>query len=86
MSKRRVAGEIVRRAPGSGFCGSAEPELIRVPTGATYVDEADPCMMGCGDDECREWANVEIVSGEHAGHFMYHISECQMADSEQPAG
>ena len=37
-------------------------------------------MMRCGDPECREWANLEIVEGEHAGSFMYHISECQMLD------
>jgi hypothetical protein len=80
MSKRRFAGEIVWRAPYSGFCASGEPALLRVPTGDAYVAEADPCMLGCGDVACREWANLEIVSGPTAGHFMYHISECELSD------
>ena len=95
MSTRRKPGEVVQRSPGSGFVGSAEPQLVKVPEGKTYEGtcvrgpdgewqanlggEADPCMV-CGDPECREWANVEIVSGVHAGDFMYHISECQMSD------
>lgn len=85
MSKRRTAGEIARRSPGSGFCGSTEPELVRVPAGDAYIDEAAPCMMGCSDPECREWANLEIVSGEHVGHFMYHISECDLDDAGSPS-
>jgi hypothetical protein len=85
MSKRRTAGEIVRRSPGSGFCGSTEPELVRVPAGDAYIDEAAPCMMGCGDPKCREWANLEVVSGEHAGGWMYHISECELEDTAPSA-
>jgi len=81
MSTRRKPGEIVRRSPGSGFVGSSEPQLVKVPGGDTYTDEADPCMMGCGDQECREWANLEIMSGAHTGEFMFHISECQMGDA-----
>ena len=71
---------MVRRKPGSGFCGAAEPALVKVPEGRTYIDEADPCMMSCGDQGCREWANLEVVGGPHAGEFMFHISECQMDD------
>ena len=100
MSKRRKPGEIVRRAAGSGFVGSQEPELVRVPEGKTYEydvktgpdgnflpeenlgGEATPCLLGCGDPYCREWANLEIVSGPHKGEFMYHISECQMEDHD----
>jgi hypothetical protein len=96
MSTRRKPGEIVRRKPGSGFCGSAEPQLVKVPEGRAYEadcvisngawkanpgGEASVCMMGCGDPECREWANLEIMSGLHKGEFMYHISECQMKDA-----
>ena len=99
MSNRRKPGEIVRRIPGSGFCGSAEPQRLRVPEGKTYEmdctrnptgkwqrnlgGEASVCMMGCGDRACREWANVEIVSGPHSGEFMYHVSECQMLDDDK---
>ena len=43
--------------------------------------EATPCLMGCGDPYCREWANLEVVSGDFAGQIMYHISECQMEDA-----
>lgn len=81
MSQRRRPGEVVRREPGSGFVGSADPQLIRVPSGNDYKEEADPCMMGCGDPECREWANLEIVEGPHTGQFIFHISECQMLDA-----
>lgn len=82
MSKRRKPGEVVRRLPGSGFVGSADPQMVRIPSGHDFVDQADPCMMGCGDPECREWANLEIVEGPHTGQFIYHISECEMVDSD----
>jgi len=81
MSKRRHAGEIVCRSPGSGFVGSAEPHQVKVPDGPAY-DGADPCMLGCGDSGCREWANLEIVGGPHSGEFMFHISECQLGDAQ----
>ena len=99
MSKRRKPGEIVSRRPGSGFCGSADPQLVKVPEGKPYEmdcvrgpdgrwranagGEASSCMVGCGDPECREWANVEIVSGPHAGEFMCHVSECDMRDNRE---
>lgn len=79
MSKRRNPYEIVRRRPGSGFVASAEPTLVRVPEEPAYTDEADPCML-CDDPACREWANLEIINGPHAGSHMYHISECEMTD------
>ncbi len=81
MSKRRSPGEIVKRRPGSGFLSSAEPELIKVPDGEAYGTEADTCMLGCGDRECREWANLEIVSGPSKGEFLYHVAECEMSDT-----
>jgi hypothetical protein len=82
MSPRRKPGEVVRREPGSGFVASSDPQMIRVPSGHDYSDQADPCMMGCSDPECREWANLEIVEGPHAGQFIYHISECEMLDAD----
>lgn len=82
MSKRREPGAIVRRHAGSGFVGSTKPELVKVPEGTAYADEASPCMMGCGDSGCREWANLEIVGGPHSGEFMFHISECQLGDAQ----
>ena len=95
MSKRRHPGEVVRRSAGSGFCSSSEPELIEVPSGEAYqmeyikVDgewqsnpggEAVHCMLDCGDEDCREWANLRIVSGPHRDEYLFHISECQMSD------
>lgn len=82
MSKRRRPGEIVKRQPGSCFVGAAEPELVRL------TDESDGelhavetwCSL-CDDPDCQEWANVEIVSGEFAGEWMCHLSECQMEDA-----
>jgi hypothetical protein len=100
MSKRRKPGEIVQRKPGSGFAGSTEPQLVKVPEGKAYEydtipdgeggwvanpgGEADSCMMFCGDPECREWANLEIVSGPYKGEFMCHIAECEMEDCKEP--
>lgn len=89
MSKRRQPGEIVRRTPGSGFLADAEPQFVRVPDGAKFLDydgldsegEGERCTMGCGDKHCREWANVEVVGGPHAGKHLYHIAECQMSDA-----
>ena len=102
MSKRRNPGEIVHRVPGSGFCGSDEPQLIKVPAGKAYEGtcikneddewvynpngESDPCMMGCGDSDCREWANLEVVGGDFDGEFLYHVSECQMVDVCEDSG
>jgi hypothetical protein len=88
MSKRRRPGEIVARRPGSCFCGSVEPALVRLS------DESDgelhdcdhPCMMHCGDDDCVEWANVQVVGGEHDGGWMYHLPECQMSDPPVEGG
>jgi hypothetical protein len=81
MSKRRKPGEVVRRKPGSGFVGSASPEFVRVPD--EPIEDWHPCILSCGDDDCREYENLEVV-GEHDGATMCHISECQMEDVETP--
>lgn len=96
MSKRRQPGELVKRQAGTaGFINSSSFMTLRVPSGKEYefdrivVDEkgqtvregeAEFCMMGCGDPECREWANVDVVSGPFSGQTLYHVSECQMED------
>lgn len=80
MSQRRKPGEIVRRKPGSGFTGDADPEWVMVPLEPAYSEEADPCILGCGDPDCREWANLEITSGQFKGQTIYHISECELLD------
>lgn len=83
MSKRRKPGEVVRRIPGSGFLGAEDPKYVRVPTEPHYEDEMAPCIMGCGDDDCREWANLEVVGGKWDGQCLCHISECQMEDDDR---
>ena len=79
MSERYEPNQIVRRLPGSCFIGSGEPELVRL-TGPEDGDmhDIDFCMMDCGDPECREWANAQVVSGEFAGQWVFHLSECQL--------
>lgn len=79
---RRYPGEIVRRKPGSAFLGAAEPGLVRLSDardGALHRVESWPCSA-CGRDACTEWANVQIVTGEHRGHWLCHLLECEMAD------
>lgn len=85
MSKRRQPGEIIKRCAGSGFVASPEPDLLQVPSQPIYDREATFCMLDCGDRKCREWANLEIVTndGLGTGHFMYHISECEMFDRDK---
>ena len=80
MSKRRQPGEIVRRCPGSCFCGSASPspELVRLTDelDGDLHDSTFPCPL-CDDPDCREWANVQIVG---TSGWMCHLSECEMED------
>jgi hypothetical protein len=85
MSQRHKPNEIVRRRPGSCFLGAAEPALVRLtgPEDGELHESDQPCMLGCGDDECVEWANVQVVGGEHSGKWLCHLSECEMEDVEQ---
>ncbi len=77
MSIRRYIGEVVKRKAGSGFVGSSLPEFVKIPTDPKEVDY---CMLSCGDSECKEYANLEVVKedGSPTGEYLYHISECQM--------
>ena len=70
MSKRRNKGEIVYKIPGAGFCG--EGLVIRID------GEIDYCMLSCGDPQCKEWSDCEVVKD---GGYVYHVSECQMEDA-----
>lgn len=78
MSRRRSPGDVVQRAPGSGFVGSPEPSKVRI-----CDDPPDPCLLGCGDPACREWPNLEVVEGPFKGNYLYHVSECQMSDFQE---
>lgn len=84
MSKRRQAGERVYLVPGAGFAGDSNRFLVEI-----LDDDQDyPCILDCGDDECREWIDVAIVEpkvyeGEPVRHgkgCLSHVSECQMLD------
>lgn len=85
---RRQPNEIVRRKPGSCFLGAAEPSIVRLSgpaDGALYEgdsrDNYMPCVI-CDNPDCIEWANVQIVDGEHKGGWLCHLSECEMEDWE----
>lgn len=72
MSKRRNGGEIVWKVPGAGFLGLGETVIL--------VAEKDhrPCILDCGDPDCREWSDAYVVGDHNA--VVYHISECEMED------
>lgn len=80
MSKRRKPGEIVQRSPGSGFVADADPQFVQIPFEPEYTTEAGWCMV-CEEKGCREWANLKIVGGKWDGHFICHISECELSDA-----
>jgi hypothetical protein len=77
----RQPNEMVRRRIGSCFLGAEKPDIVRL-SGPQDGDlhSIDICMMGCGNPECREWTNVQIVDGPFAGEWLCHLSECQMED------
>ena len=77
MSKRRTKGEIVIKARNAGFIGQ---ELI-IQINDDSFENVDYCMMTCGDKDCREFANVDVldVDGKIIGTCC-HVSECQMED------
>ncbi len=88
MSKRRQAGDIIYKQPWAGFVGQGNLGVIQDEN----PDDHIPCMLGCGDENCVEWANVHLLPGnnlEEAKEALerkeflgaaYHVSECQMAD------
>ena len=85
MSKRRNPGDWVWLAPNSGFVGESD----RLKAEIQPEEEADwsPCMSGCDDPNCREWANLWTEPDperEGKRHTLCHVSECQMFD--EPRG
>lgn len=81
MSKRRQPGDVVARKPGSAFCGSGEPRLVRLSDERDgELHDIDSCLGLCDDPDCQEWANVQIMAGPHNGNWMCHLSECMMED------
>lgn len=66
------------KACGAGFVGE-KMKLMVPPT--PPPEEVDWCMMSCGDNQCKEYANIEAIDedGNVIG-MVYHVSECQMED------
>lgn len=87
MSIRRKAGDRVWLMPGAGFCGKSDCLIVTIqPQDAKYEM---PCMLSCGDDECREWVDVWTDPDPEANgqrHSLYHVSECQMLDVKYNVG
>jgi hypothetical protein len=85
MSKRRKAGEWVRLGPCSGFV--LESDRLRAQIQPEADGEWEPCLLGCGDPDCREWVTLWTEPDSlHGGRRwpLYHVSECQMIDTEEP--
>ena len=76
MSKRRKIGDRVWLRIGAGFGASRGEWGTIIDWESNYDDGWWPCCLGCDDDDCREWADVELESGRMA----YHVSECEMFD------
>jgi hypothetical protein len=78
MSKRRKAGEIVWKKANAGFIG--QPSLVIIQPEAE--DDAESCMLDCGDRDCREWATCLRcdATGKPLGGAACHVSECEMED------
>jgi hypothetical protein len=79
MSKRRKIGDSVWVPPGEGF-GASRGEWATIPDTSANQEE-DICFL-CGDDDCREWADVWPLGDDNKRTF-YHISECRMFDEPQ---
>jgi len=83
MSKRRKVGDVVWLRANTGFVG----ESNRLP--AEIMPEADglgyPCMMGCDDEDCREWVTLWTLPDPETGkrYPLCHVCECEMFDEKQ---
>jgi hypothetical protein len=80
--KRRKGGEIVRKKENAGFVGVACLARI-VPEESDDVNSGYPCMMDCGDPDCREWLTLWECDkdGNLLGGMVCYVSECQMEDA-----
>ena len=77
MSIRRNKGDIIKKVKNAGFIGQ---ELI-IQISDDSFENVDFCMLDCGDKDCREFANVDVLgeNGKVIGQCC-HVSECQMED------
>lgn len=86
MSQRRKPGDWVWPAPGSGYIKNSH--RLRVEIQSEEVGTFDPCVLDCGDPDCRCWANCLTEPDpkrEGYRHNLPHVSECQMFDERQRA-
>ena len=74
MVKHRNVGDIVYKQPNAGFIGVGDMMEIK-------DDGYDDGCFDCEYTECREWNTLWSV--EHENGVAYHVSECQMFDSEE---
>lgn len=81
MSKRRKVDDIVRKSFTAGFIKEAcVIRLVELETDPIRLRYPSHCILKCGDDECREWDNVEVLENDEVAGYLHHISECQMED------
>ena len=87
MSKRRKPGDWVWLAPNTGFVGESNRLRAQIPTDPKWNgDEWEPCLLNCGDPDCREWPNLFTEPDPRANgksHCLCHVSECEMFDDPQ---
>lgn len=94
MSKRRNAGEWVWLRANAGFTGESnrlKAEIQPEGPGTAQQGHGDPypCMLDCGDPDCREWLTLftEPDPQNNAERFpLCHVSECEMFDEPQKGG
>lgn len=84
MSKRRQAGDWVWLKANSGFVG--ESNRLKAEIQPEKDSEWAPCLFDCGDEDCREWANLWTEPDPKANgkrHSLCHVAECEMFDQRQ---
>lgn len=89
MSKRRQMGDILVKKENAGFVG--EKLIVRIPSLETFNREGFPyqdvkedqdcCLMNCGDPDCIEYANLEVLDENFQFKgWCCHVSECQLEE------
>lgn len=86
MSTRLKPGDIVTFAAERRVGDMQDAHFGRVDE----LGDATECMHDCGDPDCREWPNVELLdgNGRRTGDYAMHICECEMQplDAQAAAG
>jgi len=77
VSKRRRIGDQIIKVANAGFVG--EPLVCTIPD-LPENHEFEPCLMSCGDPECKERVTLYVIEAPNQFAPVYHVSECQMVD------